>query len=141
MRSRRGFFASELSSLSQPLFSVSTVCWVCILAAFSLRISSRVFTRSSPTAVPSGPESGPAVLWFLPVALSAALLALLGLSSCPCCSSCLFFLARRTSENVLTSLMVFSLIVMPLLPPLVALLGMPLVMFGSRVTSESSFWS
>lgn len=115
MRMSRGFFAQFSSASQLILFSASSTCWAWILAAFSLRISSRVFTLTSPRFKAS--ESGPAVShspWLFPGASSAAYFAF--------SSSCLFFLAWRISENVLTWLTAWSFTVMVRLTPLMDLL-------------------
>lgn len=121
--SRGGFLAPFSSVPGLFLVSAPMVCRVWIFAAFSMRISSRVFTLSCPTFAASG--SG--------VAGSDSPRLILESVSC---SSCLFFLARRTSENVLTLLTEPSLMVMARLTPLVVL-GLLVL----RATSEGfSFW-
>lgn len=121
MRSRRGFFA-PFSVSELFLFSASCACWACSLAAFSLRISSRVFTLTPSTFMALW--QGPAELhspWLLPEAFSTVCLAFLGLGLCSCCSSCLFFLAWRISENVLMWVIEWSLLVIARFTPLAVL--------------------
>lgn len=132
--SRRGFLALFSSVFGLFLFSVSWDCWAWILAAFSLRISSRVFTLISPVFGASGPGSaGSGSPWILPGAFSAACLVLaLGLCSC----SSFFFLAWRISEKVFMWPMESSLTVMARFTPFVVLV---LTMI-SAVAEGPSFW-
>lgn len=123
MRSPRGFLVPPSPEAEPGLFPLDASCpRACILAAFSLRISSRVFTLTPPPGgAPRLGMAGSVGPWAFPGDASiASCLAFLRLGPC-CWSSSSFLLAWRISEKVFTWRLAAGLPVVPLFGALLVL--------------------